>query len=93
MVGRLLAVVVKPDLVLWANSQQHSGAKAKDSGMAKVKSVLSAKGVTVDSFVQADGSGLSRWNLVSLQAMAETFVVMKDAADYRYFPDPDLTTD
>ncbi|HBB34993.1 MAG TPA: D-alanyl-D-alanine carboxypeptidase/D-alanyl-D-alanine-endopeptidase [Cyanobacteria bacterium UBA8803] len=67
-------------------TQPVSEASTAEAGLQQVKASLTALGVDPESYVQADGSGLSRRNLVSplalvqtLQAMAKTPV----AAIYR----------
>lgn len=52
------------------------GSNAQDEGLNAVKEILQSYQVNVGTFVQDDGSGLSRHNIVSPQALVEVLVMM-----------------
>ena len=67
-------------------SQSTSDAQTK--GLAAVRAILQQNGVDISSFKQDDGSGLSRQNLVSPQAMAQVLRMMlgtPNGSTYRSF--------
>ena len=73
---------------LGAQYPQTAGNDAQTNGMEAVRTILNERGVDITSFKQDDGSGLSRHNLVSPQAMAEVLGMMSQApggATYRTF--------
>lgn len=57
-------------------------ASARELGLARVRALLAAAGVAADGFVQADGSGLSRHNLVSPAALLQTLVAAMARPDF-----------
>lgn len=57
---------------LGANYDLASTGNAQSKGIAAVKEILSSIGVNASSFVQDDGSGLSRHNLLSPRALVQT---------------------
>jgi D-alanyl-D-alanine carboxypeptidase/D-alanyl-D-alanine-endopeptidase (penicillin-binding protein 4) len=57
-------------------SKQNSTGSTMFDGIAKTRAVLAGLGVNVDNFIQADGSGLSRHNMVSAQAFVELLDAM-----------------
>jgi serine-type D-Ala-D-Ala carboxypeptidase/endopeptidase (penicillin-binding protein 4) len=68
---------------LGAREKRRSGSplNAQELGLARVNQILSSLGVDTNLFRQVDGSGLSRYNLVSPAAMIETLKAM-DATKY-----------
>ncbi len=50
-----------------------------DAGLAVVKAILTQRGVKPDSYILADGSGLSRHNLISPEALVQTLRVMANS--------------
>lgn len=61
---------------------------AQSLGLARVRTILSSLGVDTDLFQQIDGSGLSRYNLVTPAAMVATLRAMdktKNSAIYKSF--------
>lgn len=74
---RQLGVVANPDMAT------HS---ALEAGLAAIQTTLTTLDVNPESYVLADGSGLSRHNLVSPEALLQTLQAMhqsSDAAIYR----------
>ena len=67
---RSLKASVKRSLNVGANSD------SADIGLNEMKATLTALGVNPESYVLADGSGLSRKNLVSPEAIAQTLKLM-----------------
>ncbi len=67
---RSLKASVKRSLSAGANSD------SADIGLNEMKATLTALGVNPESYVLADGSGLSRKNLVSPEAIAQTLKLM-----------------
>ena len=67
---RSLKASVKRSLSAGANSD------STDIGLNEMKATLTALGVNPESYVLADGSGLSRKNLVSPEAIAKTLKLM-----------------
>ena len=67
---RSLKASVKRSLSAGANSD------STDIGLNEMKATLTALGVNPESYVLADGSGLSRKNLVSPEAIAQTLKLM-----------------
>ena len=67
---RSLKASVKRSLSAGANSD------SADIGLNEMKATLTALGVNPESYVLADGSGLSRKNLVSPEAIAQTLKFM-----------------
>jgi len=63
------------------------GAGSADSGRAVVRDVLTAFGVAGDAYVLADGSGLSRYNEVTPEAIADILVAMYHRPDFGVFLD------
>lgn len=58
-----------------ANNRQKTDSSA-DAGLAVVKATLTQGGVNPDSYILADGSGLSRHNLISPEALIQTLRMM-----------------
>lgn len=61
---------------LGANSNTSESTATAEVGLSVVKETLTKLGVNPDGYVLADGSGLSRHNLVSPEAIAQTLKVM-----------------
>jgi D-alanyl-D-alanine carboxypeptidase/D-alanyl-D-alanine-endopeptidase (penicillin-binding protein 4) len=57
------------------NNRQKPDSSA-DAGLAVVTATLAQRGVNPDSYILADGSGLSRHNLISPEALIQTLRVM-----------------
>ena len=59
----------------------------KTAGVAAVRASLIAHGVAGDSFQQMDGSGLSRRDMLTPEALVETLALVQDSETYRsYLP-------
>ena len=56
--------------------QRSANDSSADAGLAVVKSILTQRGVNPDSYILADGSGLSRHNLISPEALVKTLRMM-----------------
>ena len=78
----ILALFLKPsqnligEMLLRVLGAQVKGAGSMDSGRAVVRDVLSGFGVPPDAYVLADGSGLSRYNYVAPEAVAQVLDAM-----------------
>lgn len=73
---------------LGAYFNKPENSNAQSNGFAAVRTILASYGVDVSTFVQDDGSGLSRHNLVSPRAMAAVLEMMgrtPNGATYRSF--------
>ena len=64
-----------------------AGVGSMDSGRAVVGRVLSDFGVPPDAYVLADGSGLSRYDYVAPEAIAQVLFAMYARPDFRTFYD------
>ena len=58
------------------------GAGSVDSGRAVVRSVLTSFGVPPDAYVLADGSGLSRYDFVAPDALAQVLAALYQRPDF-----------
>ena len=66
---------------------QLAGAGSTDSGRAVLGRALSDLGVPPDAYVLADGSGLSRYDLVAPDAIAQVLFAMHVRPDFQAFYD------
>ena len=69
---------------LGASSKEASKPTA-DLGLAAVKQTLTGMGVDPATYVQADGSGLSRRNLISPEALVQTLRAIAQTTDFEVF--------
>jgi serine-type D-Ala-D-Ala carboxypeptidase/endopeptidase (penicillin-binding protein 4) len=89
----VLQLMLKPsqnqigETLLRALGAQVTGFGSMDSGRAVVRRVLTGFGVPPDAYVQADGSGLSRYNYVAPEALAEVLEGMYHRPDFEPFYD------
>jgi D-alanyl-D-alanine carboxypeptidase/D-alanyl-D-alanine-endopeptidase (penicillin-binding protein 4) len=63
------------------------GVPSQDSGRAVVQETLRGWGIGDDAYVYVDGSGLSRYNYVSPEMVAQVLVTMARHAHFRVFYD------
>lgn len=63
------------------------GVASEDSGRAVVRETLGDWGIPEDAFVYVDGSGLSRYNYVAPEAVAEVLVAVSRRPDFQVFLD------
>lgn len=86
------------EIVYWTNQQsvnlyaehllKQMGEGSTENGIKAVRSFLSTLGISLDGFQMADGSGLSRKNLVTARQMVELLEKMKgNRAFERSLPD------
>jgi D-alanyl-D-alanine carboxypeptidase/D-alanyl-D-alanine-endopeptidase (penicillin-binding protein 4) len=91
--SRVLALLLKPSQNQIAETLLRTlGAAVKqagsmDSGRAVVREVLTGLGVPPEAYVQVDGSGLSRYDLVAPEAIARVLAVMYRRPDFPVFFD------
>jgi D-alanyl-D-alanine carboxypeptidase/D-alanyl-D-alanine-endopeptidase (penicillin-binding protein 4) len=64
-----------------------TGSGSPDSGRAVVGRVMDGFGVPPDSYVMADGSGLSRYDQVAPEAIARVLAAMRARPDFQVFYD------
>jgi len=62
-----------------------SNSDSTDRGLKQLKTTLTALGVNPESYVLSDGSGLSRHNLVSPEAIAQTLQLMAQSPQARVY--------
>ncbi len=78
----VLKLMLKPsqnqiaEMLLRTLGEQVTGVGSMDSGRAVVRGVLTGLGVPPDAYVQVDGSGLSRYNYVAPEALAQILAAM-----------------
>ncbi len=63
------------------------GVASQDSGRAVVRETMRGWGIADDAYVYVDGSGLSRYNYVSPEMVAQVLTVMARHADFPVFFD------
>lgn len=63
------------------------GVGSQDSGRAVVRETLQGWGIPDDAHVYVDGSGLSRYNYVAPEAIAQVLVTLGRRPDFRIFYD------
>ncbi len=82
----LRSLGVDPGKLLETNQSKATVDSATGTGLEVVKTTLTDLGVNPEGYVMADGSGLSRHNLVSPEALVQTLKAMAkspEAATYR----------
>jgi serine-type D-Ala-D-Ala carboxypeptidase/endopeptidase (penicillin-binding protein 4) len=91
--SQVLPLLLKPsqnqiaETLLRTLGLQIKGVGSVDSGRAAVRDVLAECGVAPDTWVLADGSGLSRYNEVAPEAIAAVLEAMYHRPDFPVFLD------
>jgi D-alanyl-D-alanine carboxypeptidase/D-alanyl-D-alanine-endopeptidase (penicillin-binding protein 4) len=89
--SEVLAAFEKPsqnqigEILLKTLGRARAGAGTADSGARVVRDQLIAWGAPADGFVVRDGSGLSRYNVVSPETIVKVLDAMRQSPHYRIF--------
>ena len=89
----MLALFLKPsqnqigETLLRSLGAEVAGVGSADSGRAVIGRVLSDLGVPPDAYMLADGSGLSRYDFVAPDAVAQVLFALRARPDFQAFYD------